>query len=150
MANRQVSGGRKAVYYAGMGASVAGLLLFASCFVTFLANFGNFSADMPSVMAGAAMRAFGGIGLLFAGGILTRIGLLGAAGAGVIFDPEQARKDVEPLARMAGGVIGDALDEAHANLGQAQPERVVMLKCGACGVLNDEDAKFCKACGKEL
>jgi hypothetical protein len=32
-------------------------------------------------------------------------------------DPEQARKDVEPVARMAGGVVGDALEEAGVKLG---------------------------------
>lgn len=150
MANRQVSEGRKALYYTGMALCVVGILLFSAPFVTFAFSFGQIGPEMGPKMAKAMALAFIGFGLIFVGGILTRIGLLGPAGAGVILDPEQARKDVEPLARMAGGVIGDALDEAHVNLGQAQPERVVMVKCGACGALNDEDAKFCKACGKAL
>ncbi len=149
MARRQISEERKAFYYIGMGLVAVGFLLFASCFVTFAFNFGSFEPDVPSKMAAGFVRALIGFGLIFVGGIVSRIGLLGAAGSGVILDPERARKDVEPLARMAGGVIGDALEEAHVNLGQAPAERVV-VKCRACGTHNDEDAKFCKECGQEL
>jgi hypothetical protein len=149
MAKRQVSGERKAIYYVGMGLTLVGFLLFASFFVTILSFFGSFGPDIPSKMGGAAARAFIGFALIVVGGFISRIGLLGAAGSGVILDPERARQDVEPLARMAGGVIGDALDEAHVNLGQAQKERVV-VKCRACGMHNDEDAKFCKECGQVL
>ena len=150
MARRQVSEGRKAVYYVGMGMGVVGLLLFSAPFVTFALSFGQFGPEMFPRMAKAMGLAFFGFGLVFVGGILSRIGLLGPAGAGVILDPERAREDVEPLARMAGGVIGDALDEAHVNLGRTQPERVVVVKCRACGQLNDEDAKCCKECGQAL
>jgi hypothetical protein len=30
------------------------------------------------------------------------------------------------------------------------PEKLVMVKCPSCGKLNDQDAKFCKECGKKL
>ena len=44
----------------------------------------------------------------------------------------------------------DALDEADIKIGSAEPQKVVMLKCTSCGALNQEDAKYCKECGKKL
>jgi hypothetical protein len=32
----------------------------------------------------------------------------------------------------------------------ASPGKLVMVKCPACGKLNDQDAKYCKECGKKL
>ena len=46
-------------------------------------------------------------------------------------------------------LVKDALDEADVRLG-GRSEKVVVIRCRACGALNDEDAKFCKACGKAL
>lgn len=66
-----------------------------------------------------------------------------------MLDPEQARQDLEPFSRQAGGMLKDALDEAAVNLG-GKPERVVMLKCAACGKLNEEDSKFCRECGAKM
>jgi type I restriction-modification system DNA methylase subunit len=31
-----------------------------------------------------------------------------------------------------------------------QEKEVIKIKCRSCGTLNDEDAKFCKECGKEI
>jgi uncharacterized OB-fold protein len=67
----------------------------------------------------------------------------------MILDPEKARKDLEPYSRMTGGMVKDALDEAHINL-SGPSEKVIMIKCGACGKLNAEDAKFCNNCAKPL
>ncbi|HTF89714.1 MAG TPA: hypothetical protein VK843_14970 [Planctomycetota bacterium] len=50
---------------------------------------------------------------------------------------------------MAGGMVKDALDAADVKLGTA-PQRVTMLKCRACGKLNEEDAKFSQQCGKPM
>jgi len=47
-------------------------------------------------------------------------------------------------------MIKDALDEADISLGPAEPEKVVMIKCPACGRLNEEDSKFCQECGGKL
>ena len=71
------------------------------------------------------------------------------AGSGVVLDPEKARQELEPYSRMAGGMVKDALDEADVNLG-GKPERVIMIKCGSCGKLNQEDAKFCQECGRKV
>jgi len=49
--------------------------------------------------------------------LLMTLGLLGLAGSGVKLDPAEARRDVEPWARMGGGVIKDVLEEAKIKLG---------------------------------
>ena len=67
-------------------------------------------------MVSMMIRAVGGIVLIILGTILRRIGVRGVAGSGVILDPEQARRDVEPWSRMTGGVVSDALDESGIEL----------------------------------
>jgi len=146
---KQISEERKTAYYVGMGLMVVGGLLFASTFVTFamhFGDFGSFQSDVTSTM----FRAFGGVALLVVGGAIRRIGARGLAGSGIVLDPEEARQDLEPYARMAGGMVKDALDEAQIKVGARGPDRVVMIKCQTCGKLNQEDAKFCQECGKKL
>lgn len=124
MANRRISEQRKTLYYAGMASSVVGLLTFGSVFVSFALSFGKtddfdeFGAQGRSM----AVRAVLGMGLLILGGILKNVGARGLAGSGVVLDPQRARKDVEPWARMAGGVVGDALDEAGLKPGRRESE----------------------------
>ena len=142
-----ISDERKLAYYLGNGLSALGFLLFISVFVTGALHFGdftNFVSDAKSDM----LRAVGGMILIIIGRIIAGIGARGLAGSGVILDPEQARDDLKPYSRMTGGIVKDALDEAQIHLGENPPERVVMLKCSACGKLNAEDAKFCQECGK--
>jgi len=35
------------------------------------------------------------------------------------------------------------------NKGKEQKE-IIKIRCRNCGALNDEDAKFCKSCGREM
>ena len=149
---QRISEGRKATYYVGMVLAVVGFLLFASVFVTSIANIGDFS-NFEGDMKSGATRAFLGIGLIVAGGIVRGIGARGVAGSGVVLDPERARKDLEPYSRMGGGMVKDALDEAGIQLGgsaRGGGEKVVMVKCRACGKLNEEDSKFCQECGQAI
>jgi hypothetical protein len=146
---RQISEERKTAYYIGVGLMIVGGLMFASTFVTFAAHFGDFS-NFESNAKSDMYRAFGGMALMILGAIISSIGARGLAGSGVILDPEQARQELEPYTRMAGGMVKDALDEADVKLGSAPPEKVVMIKCPACGKLNEEDSKFCRECGKKL
>ncbi|MGQ9591016.1 MAG: hypothetical protein ACUVYA_12050 [Planctomycetota bacterium] len=117
-----------------------------------------------------AVRAVAGMVLAMAGGIIAAVGAKGLAGSGVILDPEQARKDVEPWSRMAGGVADDALSEvdvvkklaesldrtsgrpAEAPDGRepAATGPPVKVRCRSCRALNDEDARFCDQCGAEI
>ena len=127
---------------------IVGGILFASTFVTAIANFGDFS-DFESKSKSGMFRAFAGMALLILGMSVRIIGARGLAGSGVVLDPEKARQELEPYSRMAGGMVKDVLDEADVNLG-GRAEKVVMVKCRSCGKINEEDSKFCQECGKEI
>jgi len=120
MAQRQISPERKGIYYIGMALTVVGFLCFGSVFVSGLAHFGDFS-NFNERTRSNGFRALAGMGMMIAGSILMGIGRMGAAGSGLKLDPEEARKDVEPWARMTGGVVKDALDEAGIQLGGKAP-----------------------------
>lgn len=145
---KRISEKRRAVYYLGMGLMAVGGLLFLSVFVTGALNFGNFHNFDVRVRSGV-LRAVFGMFLLFVGAAVRVVAARGLAGSGVVLDPEKARDELEPYSRMAGGLVKDALDEAGVDLGR-KPEKVVMLKCPACGKLNEEDSKFCRECGTKL
>lgn len=149
---RQLSRNRRLIYYAGMMLCVIGVLLFLSTFVTFLANFGNFNNFDAQVRSGG-YRAFGGMVLIVFGGVLINLGARGWAATGVILDPEQARIDIEPWSRMAGGIVQDALSETglgHADDKHEASEPAVKIRCQKCQALNNEDAHFCSQCGAAL
>lgn len=146
--SRKISENRKAAYYIGMVLGGIGLLLFLSTFITAAAHFGDFS-NFEARGRSMATRAISGMVLMIAGGIITSIGRGGLAGSGLKLDPEEAREDLEPFSRQAGGMLKDALDEADIHLG-GSPERVIMIRCTACGKLNEEDSKFCQECGKKI
>ncbi|MDZ4858079.1 MAG: SHOCT domain-containing protein [Candidatus Hydrogenedentes bacterium] len=116
MANRNVSEGRKAIYYIGGALSIIGVLTFFSVFISAASNFGDFS-NFAERGRSQFMRAIIGMGAMAAGGVLMGIGRAGLAGSGVVLDPERGRKDLEPWSRMSGGMLKDTLDEAGINLG---------------------------------
>lgn len=117
MANRQISDDRKAAYYIGIILTGIGLLMFLSVFFTFFsAATGGVSGDE---FGSIGFRAVGGILLAIVGQVIRGLGARGLAGSGVILDPEQAREDLEPWTRMAGGMVKDAADEAGVDLGKA-------------------------------
>lgn len=147
--SQKISEERKIAYYIGLGLMVAGGLLFASTFLTFAVGMGDF-ANMEANASSGMIRALAGMGLLFVGAIVRGIGARGLAGSGAVLDPERAREDLEPYSRMVGGMAQDALDEADINLGGGRPQEVVRVRCQACRELNEEDARFCKACGKPM
>ena len=144
----KISEERRVAYYLGLILMVSGMLLFVSVFVTTAMNFGDFSNVAGDARSGL-FRALGGMALIVVGAILRGLGARGLAGSGAVLDPEQARKDLEPYSRQAGGMLKDALDEANLNLG-GKPERIVVIKCSACGKLNEEDSKFCQECGRKM
>lgn len=151
---RRLSPERQGAYYLGIGLSVIGFLVFISTFFTF---FGRFSGSPPGGPFGHSggpglfvIQPLAGMGLLAFGRMLMRLGSRGAAGSGLILDPEQAREDLEPYSRMAGGMLKDALEEADLGVRRDdndEAETRVMVRCRECRTLNEEDAKFCKECG---
>jgi hypothetical protein len=103
---RQISEERKQLYNVGNAVTILGLVIFLSSFVT----------GIVAPIGHAAFTAFGfqavvGFVLVLVGSALRNIGMKGLAGSGAILDPERARQEIEPLSRMAGGVIDDALSE---------------------------------------
>lgn len=115
MPNRQISPQRKGVYRAGQIVSVVGLLMFLSTFVSAIANFGNFD-NFEGRAKSMGFRALGGMVMIVVGGAMMGYGVAGAAGSGLNLDPEQARKDLEPWARMSGGLTKASLDEMGVDL----------------------------------
>jgi len=146
--SKQISEARKVAYYAGMALMVLGLLVFVSVFVTGAMNFGDFH-DFEGQARSSMGRGIVGMAMMIVGGVLRTVGARGLAGSGVVLDPRRARRDLEPYSRMGGGMLKDALDEADVRVG-GRSEKVVMVKCGACGKLNEEDSKFCQECGKTI
>lgn len=97
------------------------------------------------------------IGLVVSGvgAAMRGVAARGVAGSGLVLDPERARSDLEPWARMGGGMLKDAIEESGLPLGKdaasAQPaEPVVKIRCPKCRALNDEIAKFCGQCAAPL
>jgi hypothetical protein len=113
---RQIPPERKAIFYIGMAVAVIGFLCFISVFFSEASNFGDFT-NFKQRGRSMGARAVVGMVMMFAGAIMTSIGRMGLAGSGVKLDPEEARRDVEPWARMTGGVVKDAMDEAGIKLG---------------------------------
>jgi len=157
MAERQPSPERKMVYYAGMALMVVGFLCFGSVFVSGCLDTGrgpdfNF-ANAVSRQHSEAVRGILGMGMIIAGAFLRNAGRMGLAGSGIKLDPEEARKDVEPWARMGGGVLKDVLDEAGISPGGKPPasnqlpfdERLRRLqKLRQDGILNEEEYETAK------
>jgi hypothetical protein len=141
---------RKVTYYIGLGMMIIGFLLFISVFF-FVANM------MSNPMGIRSFPPFGnsviGMILIIAGGIVSNIGARGAAGSGLILDPEQAREDLKPYTEATGGMINDVIrniDIVDQITHTQEPKEIIKIKCRNCGAHNDEDAKFCKECGQEL
>jgi hypothetical protein len=153
-----VSQGRKSLHKNGLVLTVIGIAGFFVCFIGFaLAGFaevegGGGPHPIFFWIGGVVCMAMIGIGQ-----VMRRVARRGMAGSGLVLDPERARDDLEPWARMGGGLVGDALDESglmddeddDGDLDFEEPA-VVKVRCQECRALNDEDAKFCKKCGKTL
>ena len=146
---KKISGGRKTAYYAGMALAIIGAISFGSAFVSGIAHFGDFS-NFETQNKSMMTRGFGGMVLIIVGIIVMSVGARGAAGSGLVLDPNKAREDLEPFTRMAGGMVKDALDEADIKLGKGTSEKIIMIRCKKCNKLNEEDSKFCQECGQSL
>ena len=138
----EISPLRKIMYYGGMILTVIGVLIFMSTFLT------RFSSDPFDMNPNSFMtRPLGGMALVVVGQIIAQVGRAGFAGSGVVLNPKQARKDLEPYSRQFGGMISDGLEEIN------RPEstnETIKVRCKSCQALNDEKAKFCQECGQPL
>lgn len=144
----KISDERKASYYIGMVLIVIGFILFISGFFTFGSD-DMFVQGPSSFIAGP----LAGMICIMVGSILRGIGEKGTAGSGLILDPEKAREDLKPHNLAKGKMINDAMENIDIvkNIGKTQEQKeIIKIRCKNCGGLNDEDAKFCKSCGKEI
>ena len=157
--SRNVSHQRKWLYQAGLALQLVGLALFLSFFLTVALLFGQFDADVPSKLGVGFFRAVVGMICMLAGGVIRHIGASGVAGSGMILDPERAKQELEPYARMSGGLTDAAFSEMKTvrdtlnNLGGRGSEisiEVVRVRCQNCQQLNEETARFCNQCGKPI
>lgn len=145
---------RKTLYYIGMGISLVGFLLFLSTFFSFAGNFGNFD-DFAGRGQSMMFRAIGGMVLIMAGAVMMNVGRRGWAGSGIVLDPHQARQEMKPWNRMAGGMAQDALGEIDVvnKLAKKLDEPNsphVKVRCQKCQALNDDIDKFCGQCGAAI
>ena len=141
---------RKVTYYIGIGMMVLGFILFISVFFA-AASF------MNNPFGGSGSPSFSnsviGMVLMIAGSVVMNIGAKGAAGSGLLLDPDKAREDLKPFNEAKGGMINDVIsniDVIDQITDSSGKKEVIKIKCRNCGSLNDEDAKFCKGCGKGL
>ncbi|TAH67359.1 MAG: zinc ribbon domain-containing protein [Anaerolineaceae bacterium] len=146
----KISKERKATYYLGMGMGILGFILFISVFFSFSSAISD-----PDPFGGppSFANAIVGMLLMIGGAVVASIGAKGAAGSGVILDPEQAREDLKPFNEARGGMINDVISNIDAIDHITKPQstkEIVKIRCRNCNGLNDEDAKFCKSCGKEI
>jgi len=152
---RDIPPERQIAYYLGMALTVVGGLLFISVFFAALSTVGP--AGEPFVVRQPASPPFGralvGMLLMMGGGALMNFGRAGLAGSGVILDPQQARRDLEPWSRVRGGMLEDTLSESptvQRAAGAATPATVVKVRCRSCGALNDESDRYCGQCGQAV
>ena len=143
--SNNISSERKTLFYLGRALMGVGFILFFSVFVTFA------FAD-PFMLMGSNPMAPGIIGfiMIFAGTLISNVGAHGKAGSGMVLDPEQAREDLRPFSRQAGGMLNDALEAADLKEHLSTGKEVIKVRCRSCGELNDEDASYCKKCGAKM
>lgn len=146
--SNKISDERKALYYIGLGLIILGFILFISAFFTFGSD-DIFFEGTSSFMA----RPLVGMICMIIGSVLMNIGEKGTAGSGLILDPEKAREDLKPHNIAKGKMINDAVENIDIvkDMGKiTDTKEIIKIRCKNCGELNDEDAKFCKSCGREV
>lgn len=146
--SNKISSERKALYYIGLILIVIGFILFISNIFTFDSDY-MFYGGASTFMA----RPLAGMICIIVGSILRGIGEKGTAGSGLILNPEKAREDLKPHNIAKGKMINDAVENIDIvkEMGKSQEQKeIIKIRCKNCGELNDEDAKFCKSCGREV
>ena len=165
--SKEISNGRKKTFKKGNIILLIGFLIFMSGFLAIIPFVFNIlrafnSPESFNLPIGSIIWVFisGPLGmiLIITGTIIRIIGARGLAGSGVILDPKRAREECEPLTRMYGGMVKDALDEADISLSnkiqnttpRETIKEIIKIKCQGCSCLNNDNAKFCQSCGEKL
>lgn len=115
MPRRDITPERKGTFYLGLLLCGIGFVLFLSTFASHISHFGDFTHFENRAKTGM-QSAFAGVICIAIGKFLMSLGRSGLAGSGLKLDPQEAREDLEPWSRMAGGMIKDTLDEVDIDL----------------------------------
>ena len=143
---RNITQKQKTGYYLGMILTGIGIIMFTAPFIDVLFNgLEPNERGLPE----SFKVALAGCVLMAMGKIRRSISARGLAGSGLGLAPKQARKDLEPYSRMAGGMIQDALEESGVLTSGKTPEKV-MIRCQVCKKLNEEESRFCQECGEPI
>ena len=145
---KQISENRKAAYYIGMILIVVGFVLFFSVLFEGVSSVSNGPSFGPGGLQDSGPNpatALIGMVLVVVGGILRSVGARGLAGSGAILDPEQAKEELEPYSRAAGGMAKDFLEEAVAKHAAVYQDRAAAVKQREALVLAVFDQKIAAA-----
>lgn len=107
---------RRRLAWLGLGLAALGVGLFGTAFLRQAFGFDDVMKGpirAPGEMETTAILAFSGLALVATGLFMRQVAVRGLAGSGLILNPRQARRDLEPWSRLGGGVIKDALHEAQ-------------------------------------
>jgi ribosomal protein L40E len=143
--SNNISSERKTLFYLGRALMGIGLVLFLSMFVIVV-----FSDPWELTNSNPMGTGVIGFIMIFVGTLISNVGAHGKAGSGMVLDPEQAREDLKPFSRQAGGMLNDALEAADLKEHLSAGKEVIKVRCRSCGELNDEDASYCKKCGAKM
>lgn len=160
----KISRKRKVTYYIGMAMIIVGFILFISVFFkigSMMTNrFNPIFSDsyVFDTRSSFIARPVIGIILIISGSIVMSIGARGAAGSGLVLDPDKAREDLKPFNEAKGAMINDVISNIdvvdtftnHLNKQNDIQKEIIKIKCRNCNTLNDEDAKYCKGCGRHI
>ena len=141
-----ISDSRKGLYYLGMVLGAAG---FLCCFGAVASGGCGIAAGGMPHPGGIFPIFFVGMFLFIAGGIRVGIGRRGLAGSGIVLDPKQARKDLKPWAKMGGGILKDALEEAGLKKEESassdlETDLRALYRLHQDGILSDEEYEAAK------
>ena len=125
----KLSNERKVTYYIGIGMMVFGFILFISVFfqVANLMRDPFTTNKLPSFT-----NPIIGFILIAIGRIVSRIGAKGAAGSGMILDPDKAREDLKPFNEVKGQMLNDVISNIDAvnNITKpAENKEIIKVKC---------------------
>ncbi|HEY7091456.1 MAG TPA: zinc ribbon domain-containing protein [Tepidisphaeraceae bacterium] len=129
---------------------LAGLLVLSLGLIFTIIGFANFVMSMNSFEPPRLFWCgFVGLPLMFVGGVMTSYGFMGAMA-------RYQAAEVAPVGTDTINYVADGVKPAIRDVTQAVVQGIDSARktggkyCTQCGAANDSDARFCKACGREI
>lgn len=152
--HKEITTERKLLFYGGTALMVTGFILFLIPFFSVInyMNQGNFAMMNDSASpATSFIWAVIGMVLLVIGRTLRSAGARGLAGSGLVLDPQRAKEELSTYSEAVGGMVRDAVNAFEKDKDKmTDSSSIIKVRCHSCRALNDEDAAYCKSCGKPL